>query len=98
MTGRPLVSVGARRQLRLPLRPVLCCRVCAQPWPCADARLDLTVSFRHQRIALMLYLGTQFVDAISDLHVYDSALGPPPDVRAIFDRIMCWMPPDRPPA
>ncbi|WP_326561464.1 hypothetical protein [Micromonospora sp. NBC_01796] len=85
----------ATRPLHVPLRPIWCCRVCAQPWPCADARLDLTQSFRHQHVALTIYLATQFVDAVSDLNVFDPALGPPPDTQALYQRMLGWAPTGR---
>ena len=78
--------------LHLPLRPLWICRVDAYPWPCADARLDLTNGYRDKTISLTLFLAAQFVEALGDLHTIDPALGPPPDPRALYERFLGWVP------
>lgn len=76
----------------LPLRPLWICRLDAYPWPCADARLDLTNGFRDRTVNLTLFLAAQFVDALNDLHTIDPTLGPPPDARVLYERFLGWVP------
>ncbi|MGW4461736.1 hypothetical protein [Micromonospora sp. NPDC004704] len=78
--------------LHLPLRPLWICRIDAYPWPCADARLDLTSGYRGKTISLTLFLASQFVEALNDLNTIDPALGPPPDPRALYERFIGWVP------
>jgi hypothetical protein len=77
--------------LHLPLKPLWICRTDAQPWPCADARLDLTEGFRGKTISLTLFLASQFVEALNDLHAIDPALGDPPDPHALYQRFLGWV-------
>ncbi|RKR87449.1 hypothetical protein BDK92_1725 [Micromonospora pisi] len=76
----------------LPLRPLWICRIDAYPWPCADARLDLTSGFRDRTVNLTLFLAAQYVDALNDLHTIDPTLGPPPDPRVLYERFLGWVP------
>ncbi|MEV4625482.1 hypothetical protein AB0J90_04240 [Micromonospora sp. NPDC049523] len=78
--------------MHLPLRPLWICRIDAYPWPCADARLDLTSGYRDKTISLTLFLASQFVEALGDLNTIDPAIGPPPDPRALYERFIGWVP------
>jgi hypothetical protein len=79
-------------ELHVPLRPLWICRVDAYPWPCADARLDLTNGYRGKTMSLTLLLAAHFVEALNDLHSIDPDLGTPPDPRALYERFMGWVP------
>ncbi|RKR91311.1 hypothetical protein BDK92_5704 [Micromonospora pisi] len=72
----------------VPLRPLWICRVDAHPWPCGQARIDMLNGFRHRRVALYLYLGAQFVQALDDLYAMD----PPPEPQALHTRFLGWVP------
>jgi hypothetical protein len=76
----------------LPLRPLWICRLDAQPWPCAQARLDLVDGFRDRTLSLTLYLAGQFVEALGDLNAIDPELGRPPDSRVLYERFIGWVP------
>ncbi|WP_326559692.1 hypothetical protein [Micromonospora sp. NBC_01796] len=78
--------------LHLPLRPLWICRIDAYPWPCADARLDLTNGYRDKTINLTLFLASQFVEALDDLYTIDPAIGQPPDPRVLYERFIGWVP------
>ncbi|MFE9958349.1 hypothetical protein [Micromonospora sp. NPDC005299] len=74
----------------LPLRPLWLCRVCADPWPCANARLSLKAEYAQDRTALCVYLGSMLYDACEDL----TKLNPNEvDVAALYTRFIGW--PDR---
>ena len=88
---------GASAALHLPLRPLWICRIDLYPWPCANARLDLTNGYRDMTISLSLFLASQFVEALNDLHTIDPTLGPPPDPRVVYERFMGWVPVRRTP-
>ncbi|MET8362465.1 flavin reductase family protein [Micromonospora sp. NPDC005252] len=45
------------------MRPLWRCRGCGAPWPCQPARLALLADYRHDRTALLVYLGTLMVEA-----------------------------------
>ncbi|WP_326556715.1 hypothetical protein [Micromonospora sp. NBC_01796] len=86
MTGR-----AGESPVHLPLKPLWICRTDAQPWPCADARLDLAAGFRDKTINLTLFLAAQFVEALEDLHSIDPQLGEPPDSRILYERFLGWV-------
>lgn len=48
-------------------RPSWDCAVCEQPWPCANAKTDLTDEFAGHSTALCVYLAGCFHDAVNDL-------------------------------
>ena len=86
VTRTPPVGEG----LHIPLRPMWFCRVDAMPWPCAEARLDLTAGYRGLEISLCCYLATQFQAALTDLHTLNPDTAPEP--RALYERFLGWVP------
>lgn len=69
----------------LPLRPGWNCRDCGLPWPCAVKRAALSVEFRHDRTALVVYLAVCLTDAIDDF----GRPGREP-VGDLFERFLGW--------
>lgn len=78
--------------LHLPLRPLWICRLVAQPWPCADARLALVDGFRDRTPSLTLLLASQFVEELGDLDTIAPKLRAPPDSRVLDERFIGWVP------
>jgi hypothetical protein len=72
------------------LRPLWLCRVCAAPWPCADARLDLVTEYAHDRVALSIFLCAVLHEAAADLYRLNPQDGPDPAV--FFARFLAWVP------
>lgn len=70
------------------LRPLWICRACAQPWPCAVARLRLLGEYRDDRVGLHLYLGWALFAAAEDLYKLNPQPGPDPD--ALYSRFLHW--------
>jgi hypothetical protein len=81
----------ARQLLHLPQRPLWICRIDAQPWPCADARLCLLRQYREDSVAISIYLCTALHELIADLYRLNPDTAPEP--RALFERILGWLPP-----
>ncbi|WBC16999.1 hypothetical protein O7600_09270 [Micromonospora sp. WMMA1998] len=80
----------------LPLRPLWICKRCAQPWPCAVARLALVAEYGADRVGLAVYLCGQLYDAAQDLHRLNPVEAPGP--QALFARFVGWAPLRSPPA
>lgn len=65
---RDHAKAGRRRRGALvsrphvPMRPLWRCRGCGAHWPCQPARLALLGDYRHDRTALLVYLGTLMVE------------------------------------
>ncbi|MBE1486173.1 hypothetical protein [Plantactinospora soyae] len=72
----------------LPIRPLWICRRCGHPWPCATARLTLLSEYRHDRVALHVYLGSALFAATADLYRLNPEPGPDP--AALFSRFLGW--------
>lgn len=72
----------------LPLRPIWLCRICANPWPCGEARLRLTSEYADDRVALSVYMASMMGEATSDLR----RLNPQPESEAstMFGRFLAW--------
>ncbi|MFD6638305.1 flavin reductase [Micromonospora chalcea] len=70
----------------VPDRPLWCCRVDSDPWPCAPAKEALLAEYAGARTALVFYLTCQMVEAREDLAEMDS--GHPPD--GLLDRFVSW--------
>ncbi|MGW4465737.1 hypothetical protein [Micromonospora sp. NPDC004704] len=68
------------------------CRLVAQPWPCADARLALVDGFRDRTPSLTLLLASQFVEELGDLDTIAPKLRAPPDSRVLDERFIGWVP------
>ncbi|MFI5888818.1 hypothetical protein ACIA5D_01725 [Actinoplanes sp. NPDC051513] len=65
-------------------RPAWDCRICKQPWPCANARNTLLDEFRSFPSVLTIYLSTKMYDAMGDL-------GPDVDSSPDFyERFLSW--------
>jgi hypothetical protein len=62
------------------------CQACDEytPWPCAEARRALLVSFRGDRMALMTYLGVHLTKALQALPDTHPAL--------LVSQIIYWVP------
>ncbi|PZF94636.1 flavin reductase [Micromonospora deserti] len=58
-------------------RPSWRCRVCGVAWPCSPARLALLGEYRHDRTALLIYLGTLLHEAMTDLAGLSERASPP---------------------
>ncbi|NGM14703.1 hypothetical protein [Verrucosispora sioxanthis] len=89
-----MTAPTASRRAHLPLRPLWLCRVCAAPWPCAAARLDLVAEYADDRIALSVYLCAVLHEAAADLYRLNPQDGPDP--AALFARFLAWAPRRRP--
>jgi hypothetical protein len=48
-------------------RPSWDCRVCDQPWPCANAKIDLIDQYQRSRTMLILFMSSCMIEAINDL-------------------------------
>ncbi|MEV6816538.1 hypothetical protein [Micromonospora sp. NPDC051296] len=93
---RPVRPGGAGGELpHTPLRPIWCCRVDGQPWPCAEARLLLRVEYDGNLTGLSIYLAGLMYEAMRDLYHLNPHDGPEPKV--LFDRFVAWGPARRPP-
>ena len=67
-------------------RPAWDCRVCRNPWPCANAKADLLEEFRSFPSVLTIYLSAQMYDALGDLTSHGEP--PPPD---LYERFLSWV-------
>jgi hypothetical protein len=65
-------------------RPAWDCRVCRQPWPCADARNTLLDEFRSFPSVLTIYLSCQMYDAMGDLGAHTES------APAFYQRFLSW--------
>ena len=68
-------------------RPTWDCRVCGQPWPCADAKSRLRDEFRTSPSFLSIYMSAQMIDAARDLTAHGA--DPPAD---LYERFLLWIP------
>jgi len=68
-------------------RPSWDCRVCGQPWPCANAKVDLVEEYEQSRTMLILFMAACLAEAIDDL----SAGGASP--ADLYDRFLNWVRP-----
>ncbi|RLP94385.1 flavin reductase [Micromonospora sp. BL4] len=71
-----------RHRDHLPTRPTWRCRVCGIAWPCSAAKLRLLGEYRHDRVALLVYLATLQVEAGEQLIGADPA--------RLADRFLSW--------
>ena len=72
-------------------RPQWDCRVCGQPWPCANAKSDLSAEFRDFPSVLTVYMYGQMHDALLDLTSHGAPA--PPD---LYERFLGWVERGRP--
>ncbi|MFC0503826.1 hypothetical protein [Micromonospora costi] len=83
-------SPDRRDRPHVALRPIWLCRVCAAPWPCGTARLELRREYVTDPVALRIYLCTLLHDAVADLYQLNPHDGPDP--RDLFRRFLAWAP------
>ena len=88
-TGR--VAVAVTPGMHVPIKPLWICRVDAQPWPCADARLILTEAYRRNPVEVGTYLGASLHEMVADLYRLNPATAP--DAAALYVRLLGWLPP-----
>lgn len=67
----------------LPMRPTWVCSGCGEEWPCAHARLGLTIEFAEFPATLQIYLSSQYCAALADLW-------PWPATPDLYARFMLW--------
>ncbi|MET8349514.1 MULTISPECIES: flavin reductase [unclassified Micromonospora] len=60
-----------RSRNHLPTRPTWRCGTCGIAWPCSAAKLRLLAEYRHDRVALMVYLATLQAEAGEQLTSVD---------------------------
>jgi predicted enzyme related to lactoylglutathione lyase len=77
-----------------PLRPMWCCRACADPWPCATARLLLKAEYDADPVGLSVHLCGVLHEAARDLFRLNPHNAPTP--REMFERFVAWGPHRRP--
>ncbi|GAB3817862.1 hypothetical protein [Micromonospora zhanjiangensis] len=73
-----------------PRRPMWVCRVDAQPWPCASARLHLKATHERDPVGLSIRMAGDLHEAMRDLYRLNPGDAPSP--RAMFDRFLAWPP------
>lgn len=66
-------------------RPRWDCRICKQPWPCAEAKAVLLEEFHDFPSVLTIYLSTQMYDAMGDLTSYGM-----PTPLEMYKRFLSW--------
>ncbi|RZU50139.1 hypothetical protein EV385_1904 [Krasilnikovia cinnamomea] len=66
-------------------RPSWRCAECEDPWPCADARINLAEQHHGCPTSLTLYLASCMYDALEDLTEN------PGPVRDLYDRFLGWL-------
>ncbi|MEU5946472.1 flavin reductase [Micromonospora sp. NPDC047465] len=75
-----------RRREHVPTRPTWRCRACGIAWPCSAAKLRLLGEYRHDRVALTVYLATLQADAAEQLAGLDHDVNP----AELADRFVSW--------
>ena len=83
--GTPMTTTIQRVE-HLHARPAWDCRVCGQPWPCADAKTNLLTEFRGFPSVLTVYLSGQMYDALDDLTSHGEYT--PAD---LYERFISWI-------
>ncbi|NJP30474.1 flavin reductase [Micromonospora sp. HSS6-12] len=68
------------------MRPLWRCRACGAHWPCQPARLALLVEYRHDRPALLIYLGTLMAEASAQLAQLNGNAPP----AGLHERFLAW--------
>ncbi|MBM0236635.1 flavin reductase [Micromonospora sp. ATA32] len=76
----------SRRREHLPTRPTWRCQACGIAWPCSAAKLRLLGEYRHDRVALTIYLATLQAEAADQLAELDHGTTP----AALTDRFVSW--------
>ena len=68
------------------MRPLWLCRNCGAAWPCQPARLALLVEYRHDRTALLIYLGVLMAEAAEQLGQLNEHAVP----DNLHERFLAW--------
>ncbi|WP_406073457.1 flavin reductase [Micromonospora sp. NBC_01638] len=71
-----------RHRDHLPTRPTWRCAACGIAWPCSAAKLRLLAEYRHDRLAMTVYLATLQVEASAQLGEVDPA--------RLTERFLSW--------
>jgi hypothetical protein len=86
VAGERRTLVTRANRPHLPMRPLWRCRACGAEWPCQPARLSLLVEYRHDRTALLVYLGTLMAEAADQLAQLNGHAPP----ENLGDRFLGW--------
>ena len=78
--GMAYAGIGSMMVEHVPDRPSWACRVCARPWPCEPARVDMCAEM--DLVALAAYMWLNLEDAV--LELADLPAG------ELFDRFISW--------
>ncbi|MEU7980582.1 flavin reductase [Micromonospora sp. NPDC049081] len=68
------------------MRPLWRCRNCGRQWPCQPAKLALLTEYRHDRMSLLIYLGTLMHEATNQL----TQLHPAHPPTGMTERFLSW--------
>jgi hypothetical protein len=74
------------RTEHLPARPTWDCQVCADPWPCPPAKIDLAEQYARFPAGLAIYMASVMYDAIGDL----TTVGEPTPAD-LYERFLAWV-------
>jgi hypothetical protein len=66
-------------------RPTWDCRICENPWPCANAKSDLLAEFAKFPSVLQIYMSAQMHDALHELTAHGEPV--PAD---LYQRFLSW--------
>jgi len=72
------------------VRPLWICGFDAQPWPCAQTRLNLRRRFQDNPVPLYVHLSGLLHEAMTDLYTLNPDTAPEP--YALFARFLGWAP------
>lgn len=65
-----------------PGRPGWDCHACAEPWPCAPAKVRLSEAYGRDRIGLRMYMAALYEQALDELLMWPAA--------DVFARFVGW--------
>ncbi|HEY0000619.1 MAG TPA: hypothetical protein VGB74_09200 [Actinoplanes sp.] len=80
------MTIAANRSEHLQEQPDWDCRVCHQPWPCANAKSDLLAEFGLFPSVLTIYLSAKMYEAASDLTSHGQ-----PVPMDLYERFLSWV-------
>lgn len=69
----------------LPLRSTWDCHSCGAPWPCAAAKAELAIEYRHSTTSLSVYLAAQLYDAVDALTTQGDL-----SAAELYERFLAW--------
>ncbi|MEH0938220.1 flavin reductase [Micromonospora psammae] len=76
----------SRRREHVASRPTWRCQFCGIAWPCSPAKLRLLAEYRHDRVALTVYLATLQAEAADQLAGSGHGTSP----AGLTDRFVSW--------